>query len=200
MIVFVNPRATRPKNRRFPLSVMAVGAALPEGENWEIVDGNLPDIDVLAEVEGHIERRRGTTDPVAAVAFTVMPGPQLVSAVPLAHALKAKYPHIPIVWGGNFPSLYPTPVLNSPDVDWIVRGQGEQTFVELLDVLASASASPMATIGSGRSDGGSGRMRCPSRPTIRYPSTPTCGRRSWDDAPVCTKRRLDAHTGATSAA
>jgi hypothetical protein len=42
MILFVNPRATRPKNRRFPLSIMAVGAALPEGVNWEIVDGNLP--------------------------------------------------------------------------------------------------------------------------------------------------------------
>jgi len=136
MIVFVNPRATRPKNRRFPLSVMAVGAALPEGVSWEIVDGNLPDIDVLAEIETHIDRRRGTADPVTVVAFSVMPGPQLVSAVPLAHALKARHPHLPIVWGGNFPSLYPTPVLNSPDVDWIVRGQGEQTFVELLDVLA----------------------------------------------------------------
>ena len=28
MILLVNPRATRPENRRFPLSVMAVGAAL----------------------------------------------------------------------------------------------------------------------------------------------------------------------------
>ena len=28
MILLVNPRATRAKNRRFPLSVMAVGAAL----------------------------------------------------------------------------------------------------------------------------------------------------------------------------
>ena len=31
MILLVNPRATRPGNRRFPLSVMAVGAALPPG-------------------------------------------------------------------------------------------------------------------------------------------------------------------------
>ena len=46
MIVFVNPRATRPKNRRFPLSIMAIGAALPAGVHWEIVDGNLPDADV----------------------------------------------------------------------------------------------------------------------------------------------------------
>ena len=135
MIVFVNPRATRPKNRRFPLSVMSVGAALPEHVSWEIVDGNRPNADPLAEVAAHVERRRGGADPVRVVAFTVMPGPQLVSAVPLARAVKAKHPEVQIVWGGNFPSLYPSPVLNAPYVDWVVRGQGEQTFTELLDVL-----------------------------------------------------------------
>ena len=80
MILFVNPRATRPDNRRFPLSVMAVGAALPPGIDWEIIDGNLPGMDILATVIAHVERRAGGPDPVKAVAVTVMPGPQLVSA------------------------------------------------------------------------------------------------------------------------
>src|SRR5918912_828788 len=124
MIVFVNPRATRPKNRRFPLSLMAVGAALPNETSWEIVDGNLPAADPLAEIAAHVDARAGGPDPVRALAFTVMPGPQLVSAVPLARALKARYPALPIVWGGNFASLYPQPVLNAPYVDWAVRGQG----------------------------------------------------------------------------
>jgi anaerobic magnesium-protoporphyrin IX monomethyl ester cyclase len=135
MIVLVNPRATRPKNRRFPLSAMAIGAALPEHVSWEIVDGNKPDADPLAEIVAHVERRRGGADPVRVVAFTVMPGPQLVSAVPLARALRVRCPEVQIVWGGNFPSLYPAPVLAASYVDWVVRGQGEQTFVELLDVL-----------------------------------------------------------------
>ncbi len=135
MIVFVNPRATRPKNRRFPLSVMAIGAALPEDVSWEIVDGNKPDADPLAEIVAHVERQRGSADPVRVVAFTVMPGPQLVSAVPLARALRASYPDVQIVWGGNFSSLYPAPVLAAPYVDWVVRGQGEHTFVDLLAVL-----------------------------------------------------------------
>ena len=135
MILLVNPRATRPSNRRFPLSVMAIGAALPEQVSWEIVDGNLPDLDVLAEIAGHVEGRAGGTDPVTAVAMTVMPGPQLVSAVPLARALKSRFPGLPIIWGGNFGSLYPEPVLNAPYVDWLVRGQGEQTFLELLEAL-----------------------------------------------------------------
>ena len=138
MILFVNPRATRPGNRRFPLSVMAVGAALPEGTTWEIVDGNLPDIDVLGEIAARVDARAGSRDPVRAVAFTVMPGPQLVSAVPLTRAVKARNPALPIVWGGNFPSLYPAPVLAAPYVDWAVRGQGEETFSELLEVLDGA--------------------------------------------------------------
>ncbi len=146
MILFVNPRATRPKNRRFPLSVMAIGAALPEGTTWEIVDGNLPDIDVIAELTSRIDARRGTNDPVRLVAFTVMPGPQLVSAVPLSKTLKARYPELPIVWGGNFPSLYPAPVLDAPFVDWVVRGQGEDTFIELLEVLES-NRDPMTVAG-----------------------------------------------------
>lgn len=137
MIVLVNPRATRPGNRRFPLSVMAIGAALPDGESWEIVDGNLPGLDISGRVSD-IVARCSASDPVRAIAFTVMPGPQLASAVPLAQAIKAAHPDIPIVWGGNFGSLYPEPVLNAPYIDWLVRGQGEQTFIELLDVLKGA--------------------------------------------------------------
>ena len=81
MILLVNPRATRPSNRRFPLSVMAIGAALPSDKSWEIVDGNLPGMDPLAAVSGWVERQAHIGDPVEAVALTVMPGPQLVSAV-----------------------------------------------------------------------------------------------------------------------
>jgi anaerobic magnesium-protoporphyrin IX monomethyl ester cyclase len=135
MIILVNPRATRPDNRRFPLSVMMIGAAIPNGEDWEIVDGNRPGIDPLTEITALVEKNRATADPVRAIAFTVMPGPQLANAVPLTRAVKARHPAIPIIWGGNFGSLYPGPVLNAPYIDWLVRGQGERTFIELLEVL-----------------------------------------------------------------
>ena len=135
MILLVNPRATRPANRRFPLSVMMVGAALPETESWDIVDGNRPDVDILTDVSAIISQREGTIDPVRAVAVTVMPGPQLVSAVPFSRNIKVRHPNVPVIWGGNFGSLYPAPVLNAPYVDWLVRGQGERTIVELVEVL-----------------------------------------------------------------
>lgn len=135
MIILINPRATRPENRRFPLSVMAVGTSVPADEDWEIIDGNRPSVDVAASVSALIEDKRHTADQVRAVAFTVMPGPQLANAVPLTRRIKAEHPGTPIVWGGNFGSLYPAPVLNAPYIDWLVRGQGEHTFAELLEVL-----------------------------------------------------------------
>jgi hypothetical protein len=146
MILFVNPRATRPENRRFPLSIMAVGAALPPGVSWEIVDGNLPGLDVVRSVSDLVEAQRLLGDPVNVIAVTVMPGPQLVSAVPISKALKARFPDIPIVWGGNFGSLYPEPVLKAPYVDWLVRGQGEETFLELLQAI-DGNRDPMSIAG-----------------------------------------------------
>src|SRR5690606_12793419 len=92
-------------------------------------------VDPLGEIVARVEAGEASGDPVRAVALSVMPGPQLVSAVPLSRAVKERFPRLPIVWGGNFPSLYPAPVLNAPYVDWAVRGQGERTFVELLEVL-----------------------------------------------------------------
>lgn len=135
MIVFVNPQVCRPSNRRFPLSVMALGAALPPDVAWEIVDGNRPDVDEYRDVVGHVEARAGTSDPVELVAVSVMPGPQLAAAVPLTRRIKERHPDVPIVWGGFFPSLYPKPVLSADYVDWVVRGQGEKTLLELLEVL-----------------------------------------------------------------
>jgi hypothetical protein len=135
MIILVNPRATRPDNRRFPLSVMAIGANIPDNETWAIVDGNRPDVDVASSISGYVSACHGTPNPVRAIAFTVMPGPQLANTVPLTKAIKNRHPDVPVVWGGNFGSLYPEPVLNAPYVDWLVRGQGEHTFRELLEVL-----------------------------------------------------------------
>ncbi len=158
MIILVNPRATRPSNRRFPLSVMAIGAALPPSQRWEIVDGNMPGLDVAARISALIEANKGGPDPIRAVALSVMPGPQLVSAVPLTKTIKASHPDIPIVWGGNFGGLYPKPVLNAPYIDWLVRGQGEHTFTELLEVL-DGQRDPATVAGlSFRKQGGSHHM------------------------------------------
>ena len=47
----------------------------------------------------------------------------------------SRFPHLPIVWGGYFATNYTAAVLNADYVDYAVRGQGEQTFLDLLEAI-----------------------------------------------------------------
>ena len=127
MIVLLHPRSTRPKNRRFPLAILSVAAVLEGREDYVIIDGNL-DPDPGATLD-RVMREEG----VELLAVSVMPGPQMVSAIPLCSDFRKKYPAVPIVWGGYFPSVHPEAALNTDYVDFIVRGQGEETLLEIID-------------------------------------------------------------------
>lgn len=129
MIILFNPRATRPRNRRYPLSVLSLAAVLEGHEDYEIVDGNV-DPNPTATMLALMERHR-----VELVGVTVMPGPQMKAAIEPTRAVHARYPKVPIAWGGYFPSIYPDAVLNADYVNYAVRGQGETTLLELLAAL-----------------------------------------------------------------
>ncbi len=96
MIVFYNPKATKPHNRRLPLSILAIAATLEGKEEYAIIDGNLdphPTESLVAFCREHS---------VDLLAVTVMPGPQTVGAVVSCREVRARFPHLPIVWGGYF--------------------------------------------------------------------------------------------------
>src|SRR5215469_13247746 len=129
MIVFYNPKATKPKNRRFPLSILSLAAVVEGREDYVIVDGNLdphPTETILSLIKSH---------PVELLAATVMPGPQTLGAVATCREVRARFPQLPIVWGGYFASNYTNAALNTSYVDYAVRGQGEQTFLQLMDAI-----------------------------------------------------------------
>jgi radical SAM superfamily enzyme YgiQ (UPF0313 family) len=129
MILFYNPKSTRPRNRRLPLSILAIAAVIEGKEEYAIVDGNLdpnPTETLLALIK---ER------PVELLAVTVMPGPQTVGAVASCREIRTRFPQLPIVWGGYFASNYTAASLNAGYVDYAVRGQGEQTFLDLLEAV-----------------------------------------------------------------
>ncbi len=129
MIILLHPRAVRPKNRRFPLAILSIASVLEGREEYVIVDANL---------DPYPERtldRIASEHAVELLAVSVMPGPQMVSAVQLCRDFRKKYPAVPIVWGGYFPSLYTDAALNARYVDFAVRGQGEDTIIELLSAL-----------------------------------------------------------------
>jgi anaerobic magnesium-protoporphyrin IX monomethyl ester cyclase len=129
MILFYNPKATRFRNRRLPLSILAIAAVLEGKEEYAIVDGNLdphPTESLIALIH---ERS------VDLLAVTVMPGPQTVGAVASCREIRARFPELPIVWGGYFASNYTATALNASYVDYAVRGQGELTLLELLEAI-----------------------------------------------------------------
>jgi radical SAM superfamily enzyme YgiQ (UPF0313 family) len=129
MIILLHPRSTKPKNRRFPLAVLSLAAVLEGKEDYAIVDGNF-DPNPGSTLE-HIMQGSGAT----LLAVSVMPGPQMKTAIPLCREFRRKYPSVPIVWGGYFPSLYTDAALNADYVDFVVRGQGEETLLDLLQAL-----------------------------------------------------------------
>jgi len=124
-----NPKATKFRNRRLPLSILSLAAVLEGHEEYAIVDGNLdphPTETLLSILK---------QKPAELVAVTVMPGPQTVGAVASCREIRSRFPYVPIVWGGYFASNYTAAVLNAAYVDFAVRGQGERTFLELLEAL-----------------------------------------------------------------
>ena len=100
MIILLHPRTTKPKNRRFPLSVLSLAAVMEGKEDYVIIDGN-----VDPDPQQTLDRVMRET-PAELLAVSVMPGPQMVAALPLCRKFREDYPEVPIVWGGYFPSLY----------------------------------------------------------------------------------------------
>ena len=126
-VILVNPRMCRPHSVRLPLSLLSLGAVLENRYEYQIVDGNLdpnPVATILAALND---------SGAAFVGMTVMPGPQVAPAIEIASAIRAAQPETPIAWGGYFPTLYPDAAINAPYVDYVIRGQGEETMLELLE-------------------------------------------------------------------
>src|SRR6201991_749955 len=148
-VLLINPTITSRRSARFPLAVLNLSAALDGRYTSSIIDGNI-DRDFVTTTLQTLAGGR-----VDAVGLSVMGGPQLRSAILVSKAIRARFPAIPIIWGGHYPSICAASALNEPYVDYAIRAQGEQTLLELLDVLFGVSSAPLASIAglSWRSDG-----------------------------------------------
>ena len=112
-----------------PLAVLALAAALEGKEEYEIIDGNVerdPTARILEAIDQHH---------VELLGISVMPGPQMVAAMETSRDIKRLRPQVPICWGGYFASLYPDAALNARYVDYVARGQGEDTLLDLVAAL-----------------------------------------------------------------
>jgi radical SAM superfamily enzyme YgiQ (UPF0313 family) len=126
-VLLINPRICSSRSARLPLSLLSLAAVLEGRYRYRILDGNLL-ADLPRAVLGVLAE-----EPFAVAAVTVMPGPQVPTAIEVSALIRSRRPDVPIVWGGFFPTLYPGAAVNAPYVDVAVRGQGEDALLEVLE-------------------------------------------------------------------
>jgi radical SAM superfamily enzyme YgiQ (UPF0313 family) len=128
-VLLINPTITSRRSARFPLAVLNLSASLDGSYASSIIDGNI-DRDFVSTT-----LRTLAGGGVDAVGISVMGGPQLRSAIRVSQEIRARFPLIPIIWGGHFPSICAEPALHTPYLDYAIRGQGEETLREVLDAI-----------------------------------------------------------------
>jgi len=127
-ILLFNPKSAVAKHR-IPNSILSIAASVEGKYDWAIADGNC-ETDPLSKIEEYL-----ATGEFKYIGFTVMPGPQLKQAVPLARAIKQNFPDTIMIWGGYFPSTQSKSVLSSGYVDFVINGPGDHAFPALIDAL-----------------------------------------------------------------
>src|SRR5487761_1041329 len=104
-----------------PLGILEVATPLIRaGFQIVLVDSTItPDFKqrVLVEVQDAL-----------CLGISLVTGPMIRETVEIAKAVKAWDPEFPIVLGGWHPSLLPKQTLEAPYIDYIVRGQGEDSL------------------------------------------------------------------------
>src|ERR1051326_3005404 len=139
-VILINPRICSLRSVRMPLSLLALGAVMEGRYEYKLIDGNV-DGDALQTA-----LRVADGGNVGLIGVSVMPGPQVRPAIEISHALRRAHPGIPIVWGGYFPTLYPDAAINAPYIDYLARGQGEETLLDLIAALPEQDASAIQNI------------------------------------------------------
>lgn len=126
-VVLYNPRAVF---FTMPLALLAIGSELdPNLHEVVTIDGRLED-DPVAAVLAHL-------DGALCLGVTVLTGAPISDALNISRAAKAARPDLPVIWGGWHPSMFARECLADPSVDVTVRGQGEETFAEIVRRLAA---------------------------------------------------------------
>lgn len=131
-IVFFFP-AFSSQEATAPLGILAVSTPLLRaGYQVRIVDSTItPDFQkrVLEEL-----------DDALCLAVSLVTGPMIRETVQIAKAAKQLYPEKPVILGGWHPSLLPDQTLAAECVDVIVKGQGEDAFLEIVQHIEAGES------------------------------------------------------------
>jgi radical SAM superfamily enzyme YgiQ (UPF0313 family) len=111
-----------------PLGLVHVGTPLSHaGYDVKIIDQRI-DENWRTTLAGELEQ-----DPIC-VGVSSMTGPQIQFALEISEFAR-RHGSAPVVWGGVHPSLMPEQTLENENIDIVVQGEGEETFLELVQAL-----------------------------------------------------------------
>ncbi len=124
-----------------PLNLMYLCALLKkEGHFVAIIDY---EVEPKKIKEIYKDLQRGQYDVIGITSMT----PSYPNACFIARLIKKRMPWISIIFGGTHTSILPEEVLfENPAVDYVIRGEGEITVLELLKVLESKDLSKLSLI------------------------------------------------------
>ena len=99
------------------------------------------------------------------VGVTALTGKMLLDGLRVSEFVKKTHPNTSVVWGGIHTSLLPEQTLAEKSIDYVVVGEGEVTFVELLEAI-QGKRDPATVLGIGYKENGRIIMN-ERRPTIK---------------------------------
>lgn len=114
-----------------PLSILTLAAPLvTEGFNVILLDGNLN-----KEDSDRLIIRDALADCICIGISSMIGGGQLERGIEMASFVKSSSKNTPVVFGGPLATVIPEELLKDSSVDYVVRGQGEYPFLELVKML-----------------------------------------------------------------
>ena len=112
-----------------PLSLLALaGPLMAAGVKVDIIDARVED-----DYEGKVLTAMEDADLFGVSSMT---GYQIADGIMVSTSVKQKFPGKPVVWGGYHPSLLAAQTVLDSNIDLVVRGQGEESCLELAQWLA----------------------------------------------------------------
>ncbi|MBU4285003.1 B12-binding domain-containing radical SAM protein [Patescibacteria group bacterium] len=123
-ILLFMPNPSEDRKRETPLNLIAISVFL-EKEGYDI------------KIFHSFDKNQALmyADKALCVGITAMTGYQIYDGLQFAKLVREKNPNVPIVWGGIHPTIKPIQTVEHPLVDIVVKGQGEDTFTELVHRL-----------------------------------------------------------------
>jgi len=138
LVLFLPHRANPEEGVRvhadlLPLELLQI-AAIPDAEGYEVVI-----IDAMVE-DDYMGKLNELCDGALLFASSCILGSQVAHGAEVARKIRQRFPDLPMIWGGWFPSVAYKQYLNEGIADAVAIGQGEITFWEVVQAIENGTS------------------------------------------------------------